>query len=140
MDIGADLRRGQTLAKERTTISARDAFRSVSSIRAIERSNEHGGDGPIQFRRIFSDLDFDSPIEFVDYTEIPPGSSIGRHEHHGNEEIYYIAGGTPVVTVDDHIERLQPGSVAVVRNGGSHELRNDTSDVVKILVIQVCNK
>jgi Cupin domain len=127
------------LSSESTTIGTRAAFRSIDSITAIERYNEHAGCGPISFRRIFSDLDFESPIDFVDYTEIPPGSSIGRHEHQGNEEIYYIAGGTPLMTVDDRNERLKPGSFAVVRDGGSHKLQNDTTESVKIVIIQVRN-
>src|SRR5947209_20545900 len=112
MDMNGELRRGQTLSSKSTTIGARVAFRSVASITAIQRYNEHDGCGPLSFRRIFSAVDFDSPIDFVDYTAIPPGSSIGRHEHHGNEEIYYIAGGTPLMTVDGRIERLTPGSFA----------------------------
>ena len=113
------------------------AFQSVASVAAQHRSGEHGGHGPILFRRVLDHADFSAPVDFVDYTVIAPGSSIGRHYHVGTEEIYYIAAGSPLMRVDAEEARLHPGSVSVVRDGGCHELINDTPDDVAILVIQV---
>jgi mannose-6-phosphate isomerase-like protein (cupin superfamily) len=115
----------------------RRAFSSVDAVPPIARAREHGGEGPIAFRRIFDSSDFASAIDFVDYTRIPPGSTIGRHEHHDNEEIYFVVAGTPLMKVDDEVSRLAPGSFSVVRSGGWHELVNDTSEDTEILVIQV---
>lgn len=80
--------------------------------------------------------DFKSGIEFVDYTIIPPGSSIGKHDHHGNEEIYFISSGSPIVRVAGRETRLCRGALSIVRNGECHELINDTDFDVEILVIQ----
>src|SRR5581483_8254941 len=107
-------------------------FASIAETAAIERANEHGGSGPILFRRILERDEFASPVDFLDYTRIPSGSIIGRHEHHGNEEIYFIARGTPLVRVDGEEARLKPGSFSIVRSGQWHELVNDTSDDVEI--------
>lgn len=103
----------------------------------IERTAEHGGIGSITFRRLLASGEFSSNVEFVDSTIVPPGSTIGRHTHVGNEELYYIASGTPLVSVNGEERRLQRGDVAVVRSGQWHELRNDTSDDVEIFVVQV---
>src|SRR5207302_10575143 len=43
--------------------------------------------------RLLTASDFTAPIDFVDFTVIPPGSTIGAHQHEGNEEIYFIAAG-----------------------------------------------
>ncbi|HEY7211967.1 MAG TPA: cupin domain-containing protein [Bryobacteraceae bacterium] len=115
-------------------------FASVSETPSCERCNEHNGSGPIQFRRILDSAEFESPIDFVDYTRILPGSTIGRHEHHQNEEIYFIAAGTPLMRVSGEEARLQPGSFSVVRSGEWHELINDTESAVEILVIQVAHE
>ena len=97
----------------------------------------HDGIGPIEFRRLLDQSEFSSPIDFVDFTIIPPGSTIGMHRHVGNDEIYIIVAGRPLVAVDGNERRLDPGAIAVVRSGQTHGLINDSSDEVKIFVIQV---
>ena len=112
-------------------------FAFTDAVSAAEHRNEHGGSGSIFFQRILDSVDFQSPIDFIDYTHVLPGSSIGRHEHHGNEEIYFIAAGTPLMRVNGEEARLRRGSLAVVRDGEWHELVNDTAWNVEILVFQV---
>lgn len=112
-------------------------FASVDAIPAAERWNDHGGEGPIVFRRIFHDSDFNSAIDFIDYTVIPPASSIGRHQHNGNEEVYFVVSGSPLMSVNGQQIRLNAGGFSVVRSGEWHELVNDTAADVSILVVQV---
>lgn len=112
-------------------------FTHLNQIGAITRSKEHGGEHEIHFRRLWSAEDFASPVDFVDFTVIPPGSSIGWHGHEGNEEAYFIAAGSPLVKVMADERRLSRGDVAVVRSGQSHQLVNDTEQDVEILVFQV---
>jgi hypothetical protein len=113
------------------------SFTSVEAFPATEKCNDHGGIGPISFRRLLDRTDFKVPLDFVDYTVVPPGSTIGRHQHSGNEELYFIAAGSPLVRVNDQEARLARGSLTIVHDGEWHELINDTSDKVEILVIQV---
>jgi mannose-6-phosphate isomerase-like protein (cupin superfamily) len=113
------------------------SFTHLGDVDAVVRSNEHGGVNEIFFRRLCAASDFKAPIDFVDFTLIPPGSTIGWHSHHGNEEAYFIASGSPVVRVENDTRRLKRGDIAVVRSGQSHELINDTEAPVEILVVQV---
>ena len=113
------------------------AFQSVLATPPQDRSNEHGGSGPIVFRRVLERTDFTAPVDFVDFTIVAPGSTIGRHRHVGTEEIYYIVAGSPLMRVGAHEARLHPGGLSVVRDGDTHELINDTADAVELLVIQV---
>jgi mannose-6-phosphate isomerase-like protein (cupin superfamily) len=115
------------------------AFTSVSAVSPIERSNDHGGTGVISFRRLLDQSDFRSPVDFVDYTIIPAGSTIGKHQHNHSDEIYFIAAGSPIVRVNGREARLEPGSLAIVHDGEWHELVNDTAQGVEILVIQLRN-
>jgi mannose-6-phosphate isomerase-like protein (cupin superfamily) len=112
-------------------------FTHLQDVAPVVRSNEHGGANEILFRRLCTASDYRSPIDFVDFTLIPPGSTIGRHAHEGNEETYFIAAGSPVVRVDNVARRLARGDIAIVRSGQSHELINDTDAPVEILVVQV---
>jgi mannose-6-phosphate isomerase-like protein (cupin superfamily) len=112
-------------------------FTSFDAVEASERWHDHGGEGPILFRRIFEESDFKSAIDFIDYTVIPPASTIGRHEHNGNEEVYFVVSGSPLMRVKGETLRLHAGSFSVVRSGEWHELVNDTCANVEILVVQV---
>ena len=97
---------------------------------------DHGGVGPVLFRRLMDGGAFQAPIDFVDYTIVPPGSSIGLHKHKGNDELYFVIEGSPIVTFADEERILQPGDIAVIRDGESHTLKNDTARDVTILVVQ----
>jgi len=114
-----------------------ESFVSISNIPVKEIQNDHGGQGPISFRRLLRADAFMSPIDFVDFTVIPPKSEIGFHDHFNNEEIYMIVQGTPLVCLQEKRERLELGSVAIVRSGEGHGLINDTDEDVAIFVIQV---
>jgi quercetin dioxygenase-like cupin family protein len=45
--------------------------------------------------------------------------------------------GEPIINVNGQEFRAKPGTLSIVRSGEWHELRNDTSADVTILVIQV---
>lgn len=113
------------------------SFVHLRDIAPAVRVNEHGGNNKIFFRRLWTASDFASPIDFVDFTIIPPNSTIGLHSHIGSEEAYFIASGSPIVRVADDVRRLSRGDVSVVHSGQSHELINDTACDVEILVFQV---
>ena len=90
------------------------SFFHLNEIPAITRSEEHGGKSEIHFRRISTADDFESPIDFVDFTVVPPQSTIGWHSHVGNEEAYFIAAGNPLVRVDRDKRQVSGKSVRSV--------------------------
>lgn len=112
-------------------------FVSSSDVDPIHRAGEHGGSGPIEFRRLMSSPEFETNIDFLDLTVIPSGSTIGRHSHSDNEELYFVVDGAPLMRVDGAERRLNPFDVTVVRSGGWHELINDSQGDVRIFVVQV---
>ena len=113
------------------------SFSQCANVDEVNRTAEHGGQGTIGFRRMFDDSDFRALIDFVDVTVIHPGSTIGRHKHIGNEEVYFIIEGKPRVNVFGVEKRLSRGDVTIVGSGQWHELINDTEGDVVIGVIQV---
>jgi hypothetical protein len=117
--------------------AALPSFARVADVDPIARSGEHGGHGPIEFRRLMTQADFAAPVDFVDVTHVAPGSTIGMHRHDDSEEIYIVLAGEPLVEVDGDERRLRAGDIAVVHAGGRHALVNDTAQVVTIAVIQL---
>jgi mannose-6-phosphate isomerase-like protein (cupin superfamily) len=113
-----------------------ESFTDLKTRPALRREAEHGGVGSISFRRLMDNFQFHSALDFVDFTVIPPGSSIGKHFHSGSEELYFVVNGEPLICVNGRDNRGKPGTLAIVRSGEWHSLINDTSSDVTILVIQ----
>jgi mannose-6-phosphate isomerase-like protein (cupin superfamily) len=95
----------------------------------------HGGKGAVLFRRILED-EFQSKVSFLDYTTLPPNTSIGYHLHPDTEEVYIIVSGTGIMTVENEATRVTRGDVILNRKGGSHGLVNDGPDNLEILVFE----
>lgn len=60
---------------------------------------------------------------------LPPGSSIGFHEHHGNTEAYHILQGEALY--DDNkrgIITLKPGDTSFCPDGEGHGIENALPD------------
>jgi len=113
-----------------------DAFIDLALRTAVRRDAEHGGAGPISFRRLMDESQFASGLDFVDYTVIPAGSSIGKHFHVDTEEFYFVVDGTALININGREHRSGPGTLAVVRSGQWHSLTNHTHTDVTILVVQ----
>jgi glyoxylate utilization-related uncharacterized protein len=80
--------------------------------------------------------DFDSCLRFLHETTLPPGTSIGLHEHEGNEEIYFVVEGKGEMTVDGETAIMEPGDVCLTKSGSSHTFRNIGNTDLRIIVIE----
>ncbi len=67
---------------------------------------------------------------------IPPGCSIGYHQHVGDFETYYILSGVADINDNGREDVLHPGDVLVCKDGDWHSIANNgTEDVVYIAII-----
>jgi dTDP-glucose pyrophosphorylase len=103
----------------------------------LESIVAHGGDGRIGCRRVFTAADFDGPWNFVDYAVLPPGTSIGRHTHGDDEELYLVLEGEGTMHLDGADFAVRPGTLIRNRAGGTHGLRNDGDRPIRLLVVEV---
>jgi uncharacterized cupin superfamily protein len=70
--------------------------------------------------------------------EIDPGSCGSPfHIHHGNEELIVVLQGRPTLRTLDGERKLEPGEVVACPVGprGAHQVRNDTGEPVRVLVV-----
>jgi mannose-6-phosphate isomerase-like protein (cupin superfamily) len=103
----------------------------------LQKVVAHQGEGEILFNRVFSEETFRGPWNFVDYAVVPPGASIGIHTHGNNEELYLVLEGEGLLHLDGEEFRVGPGSVILNRPKGTHGLRNDGEEALKIFVVEV---
>ena len=104
----------------------------------MEQGPQHGGKGDILFRRIAAREELDGPCNFIDYAEVPPGCTIGRH-HHGldEEEFYLILGGEGEMWRDGEVFSVGAGDLIRNKPDGSHSLANVGSEEIRLFVVQL---
>lgn len=74
---------------------------------------------------------------FIDCVVVPPGTSIGVHTHHSdNEEVYVILRGKGVMTIGTTERDVEQGDVIVNSPNGTHGLRNEGSEDIELIVIE----
>ena len=67
---------------------------------------------------------------------LPPGSSVGWHQHARDTEPYYILKGTPdFIDYDRTVTRVVPGDVCVIEVGQFHSLENNTDEDVEFMAL-----
>ena len=67
---------------------------------------------------------------------LPPGASVGFHQHVKDTEPYYILKGTPdFVDNDKSVTRVYPGDVCVIEVGQCHSLENNTEEDVEFMAL-----
>ncbi len=95
--------------------------------------SSHGGSGKFAVRTLLEE-EFQSNLAYVRELVLKPNSSIGIHEHQGDEEIYYIVSGQGLMTVDNEKRNVKPGDVILTKSGSSHGLLNEGNEDLKIFV------
>ncbi|MBC7974862.1 MAG: cupin domain-containing protein [Myxococcales bacterium] len=105
---------------------------------ALAAVRSHGGEREIRSARIAEAAAFAGGCNFVEYAELPPGASIGRHRHADDEEeLYLVLEGRGMMWRDGERFMVRTGELIRNQPGGEHELRNTGTGVLRLLVIEL---
>ena len=100
--------------------------------------NCHDGIGALDWVNVLDGDDLASKrLNFLHDDILPPGVSIGSHQHTDDEEYYYIISGCGVMTLNDEQFAVNAGDITAVYPGGSHGLVNTGSEDLRIMVVSV---
>lgn len=66
---------------------------------------------------------------------IPPGSSIGVHQHLGEFEAFYVLSGQATVTDGNEMAVLNTGDMNLCREGDFHGVENCTDEELVLLAL-----
>lgn len=113
-------------------------IRRAADMRTEVREHMRGGDGSVTIRHCFEPGEFKAPTRLCARLVLPPGASIGTHEHATEDEVYVILGGAGVL--DDGVThtRVQTGDAVLTGQGASHAIRNDGNVDLEIMAMIVC--
>ncbi|MBL8839989.1 MAG: cupin domain-containing protein [Planctomycetes bacterium] len=103
----------------------------------LERVRAHGGDGTIAFCRVAAREQLSGALNFIDLAELPPGASIGRHQHADDEEEFYLVlSGSGRMERDGESFRVNAGDLIRNGPGGAHGLVNDGAEPLRLFVFE----
>jgi len=124
-------------ASEETTSG--NAFRRCNLFELEqEKTVAHDGVGEILFKRIASAANISGACNFLDFTTMPPGSTIGKHTHQDSEEEYYlILRGRGRMQQDGEEFEVKAGDLIRNPPGGTHALQNIGGDILQMFVFEV---
>lgn len=95
----------------------------------------HDGWGWIGAVRIAAGDQLAGACEFIDYAELPPGTSIGDHRHPADEEEFYLVlSGAGTMRLEDETVPVVAGDLVRNPAGGLHGLVNTGARPLRLFV------
>jgi mannose-6-phosphate isomerase-like protein (cupin superfamily) len=95
----------------------------------------HQGEGEVLAARFYRQPD--AGLRFLDLIDVPPGSTVGRHRHGDDHELYVVVSGRGTVELDGVATAIGPGDVALNVPFGSHAVRCDGEVPLRLVVVCV---
>jgi mannose-6-phosphate isomerase-like protein (cupin superfamily) len=100
------------------------------------RENMRGGAGEVTVRHYLKPEEIKARTRLCAELILPPGSSIGEHDHTDEDEIYIIQKGRGVMTDGAKEITVEAGDAILTGQGASHSIRNTgTEDLVVTAII-----
>lgn len=110
-------------------------FRNIEDAPAYDVAGDTSGIGTFANVTLFGDEpkmpmpvprnpEENNNFHYVHRTTLPVGGGVGEHPHTGNEQFYLVLEGKGEVTLCGNVFPVKPWSIALIRDGGSHGIRN----------------
>jgi mannose-6-phosphate isomerase-like protein (cupin superfamily) len=98
----------------------------------------HDGRGSISAVRFATRENLAGMCNFLDYAELPPGTSIGDHRHPiDDEEFYLILSGEGMMRLETTTFAVSAGDLIRNPPGGLHGLSNTGTETLRLFVFEV---
>ncbi|MFC1528347.1 cupin domain-containing protein [Candidatus Latescibacterota bacterium] len=129
----------ENVPKKKVKMVSPATFRQARFDRTLTKpvGPAHEGKGKILNRRPWLDGNFETNWVRIGHCILPPGTSIGYHQHNGIEEVYYIMSGRGRSTVNDHTWDVVAGDAIPCTLHDSHGLYNNSEEDLDIFVFMV---
>lgn len=98
-----------------------------------ERMRE--GNGPVEILHVFRKEELKGKARLFARLRLPRGSSIGYHEHDGEEEVFFILSGTGLVTDQGVTTRVGPGDAVLTGGGAGHAIENQGDEPLELMAV-----
>lgn len=102
----------------------------------VVRHELRGGKGDIYMYHIMKGDELMGHATMYARVVLPPGSSIGVHQHVGNTEPYYITRGNGIfIDADGSRVPVKAGDVCLIACGESHGMENNGTEDLEMIAL-----
>lgn len=110
--------------------------------KAADRTTEvreamRGGTGSVSIGHFFAPEEWTASVRLCAELTLPPGSSIGSHQHLREDEVYIVTHGSGLIDDGNGEKRVSTGDAILTGNGGTHTIRNDGDAPLKLIAVIV---
>ncbi|MBA4389048.1 MAG: cupin [Verrucomicrobia bacterium] len=113
-------------------------IRRSSEMKVEVREKMRGGDGAITFQHYFDKTEMGAKTRLCTKLTLPPGASIGTHQHDNEDEVFLILSGSGVIDDGKTKTKVSAGDATLTKNGESHSVRNDGNVPLEIAALIMC--
>ncbi len=99
------------------------------------RKNMRGGAGEVTVRHYLKPEEMTARTRLCAEMTLPPGASIGAHEHVTEDEIYLVQRGKGKMTDGGKEIDIAPGDVILTGKGESHSIWNTGSEDLVVTAV-----
>ena len=112
--------------------------RKPAEMKTETREAMRGGDGTVTIRHYFTRDELQANARLCARLTLPPGASIGEHEHAAEDEVYLIVKGVGMLDDGQTESRVEAGDAVLTGNGASHAIRNVGDTDLEIIAVIMC--
>ena len=113
-------------------------IRKPSDMRVERREKMRGGEGAVTVVHLFEKEEFGSRMRLCSKIVLPPGASIGEHQHEGEDEVYFVVRGAGLINDGTVESRVSAGDAILTGKGQSHAVRNDGREPLEMVAVIMC--
>jgi len=103
-----------------------------------KRESMRGGAGEVIIRHYLKPEEIKAPTRLCAELILPPGASIGQHDHIDEDEIYIIQKGQGLMTDGGKEFPVAVGDAILTGQGTSHSIKNTSAEdlIVTAIIIK----
>ena len=113
-------------------------IRTAASMEIETRAAMRGGAGSVTFRHLFKKDEIAAKTRLCAALTLPPGASIGAHQHDGEDEVYYILKGVGLLDDGKTRTTVSVGDAVLTGRGESHAIANAGDSDLEIMAVIMC--
>jgi len=108
-------------------------IRKQNEMKCEKRENMRGGMGVVTLQPLFTPEEFKAPVRLCTRLTLPPGASIGQHDHVTEDEVYVILRGSGLLDEGEGKKRVVAGDAVLTGRGNCHSIENDGIEELELV-------
>jgi mannose-6-phosphate isomerase-like protein (cupin superfamily) len=113
-------------------------IRKPSDMETEVRPNMRGGNGSVTICHLFKKDEIAAKTRLCARLTLPPGASIGLHQHAGEDELFAIVKGSGLLDDGSRQTIVSAGDAVLTGKGESHAIANNGDVDLEIIAVIMC--